>query len=164
MAPPLHFLPPPPSVLVRVTHAGRPALRPSAKADRAPRRFGGPSPLAPSLARVGAIRDSPGPTTYLCLRALLLLRFSSDSAVLLSFLLKIRSVRILDTIVCSAALLLAVLSGLGRLETHPASWLHLSFRSHRPYRFRHDNRDCACLMLDHLQPISDAENLPFYRW
>ena len=29
-----------------------------------------------------------------------------------------------------SAVLLAVLSGLGRRSTHPASWLHLSFRGH----------------------------------
>ena len=51
---------------------------------------------------------------------------------------KIRSVRILDTIVCSGSwigdIALAVLSALGRRQIHPASWLHLSFRGHWPYR------------------------------
>ena len=48
--------------------------------------------------------------------------------------------------------------------TYTASWLHLSFRGHWPYRFRHANRGFPGPMRDHLQPIPDAEHLPFYRW
>ena len=70
---------------------------------------------------------------------------SPDSVVLLQvpvhglslrFLLKIslRSVRMLDTIVCLGTFLSssAVLSGLGRRWTHPAILLHLSFCGHWP--------------------------------
>jgi hypothetical protein len=58
---------------------------------------------------------------------------SDDSALRPLLLLKIRSVRMLDTIVCSVqfgAIGLAVLSGLGRRYTHPGRWIHLPFRGH----------------------------------
>ena len=62
---------------------------------------------------------------------------------------------------------LAVLSGLGRSKlTLPGGWLHLSFRGHRPYRFRSDDGNCSelapGLMFDDFLPIPDAESLPFY--
>ena len=50
----------------------------------------------------------------------------------------------------------AVRSGLGCLWPHPESWLHLCFRGHWPYQFRHDYCGCQGLMLDHLQPSSYA--------
>ena len=50
---------------------------------------------------------------------------------------------------------------LGRRSTHPASWLHLSLRGHWPYLLRRYKRGCPGL---YLQPIPDAENLPFYSW
>ena len=56
---------------------------------------------------------------------------------------------------------LAILSSLGRRYTHPASWFHPSFRGHWPYWFRRDNRGWPDLMLDHLQPIPDAETCLF---
>ena len=50
---------------------------------------------------------------------------------------------------------LTVPSGLGRHWTHPASWLHLSFRGHWPYWFTRDNSGCPGLMFDHIQHIPD---------
>jgi hypothetical protein len=55
---------------------------------------------------------------------------SDDTALLPMFRLKIRSFRMLDSIVCSGRFGLAVLSGLGRLETHPGIRLDLPFRGH----------------------------------
>ena len=50
--------------------------------------------------------------------------------------------------------------------TLPGGWLHLSFRGHRPYRFRSDDGSCSelapGLMFDKFLPIPDAESLPFY--
>ena len=39
---------------------------------------------------------------------------------------------------------------LGRSETHPKSWRHLSFHDRRPYQFRHDNSGCPGHMLLYL--------------
>ena len=58
-------------------------------------------------------------------------------------------------------IVLAVLAGLGRSWTHPESWLYLLFHGHWPYQFRRDNSGCLGLMLNHLQPISYAQNLLF---
>ena len=48
----------------------------------------------------------------------------------------------------------------------PGCWLHLSFRSHWPYRFVSDGGNCSelapGLMFTHFLPIPDAESLPFY--
>ncbi len=63
---------------------------------------------------------------------------SDDAALLPLLLLRIRSVRMLDTIVYSEPLVwlfslslsLAVLSGLGRRYTHPGRWIHPPFRGH----------------------------------
>ena len=50
--------------------------------------------------------------------------------------------------------------------TLPVGWLHLSFRGHRPYRFRSNNGNCSelapGLMFDDFLSIPDAESLPFY--
>ena len=48
----------------------------------------------------------------------------------------------------------------GTLLNSPASWLHLSFRGHSPYRFRRDNRGCPGLMLAHLQCLFTDGNKP----
>ena len=81
--------------------------------------------------------------------------------------MKIRSVRILDTMVCSGSLVWLFSPAWDAVKlTLPGGWLHLSFRGHRPYRFRSD--DCICselapgLMFDYFLPIPDAESLPFY--
>ena len=58
-------------------------------------------------------------------------------------------------------IVLAVLAGLRRSWTHPESWLYLLFHGHWPYQFRRDNSGCLGLMLNHLQPISYAQNLLF---
>ena len=55
---------------------------------------------------------------------------------------------------------LAVLSVLGRRQSHPETWLHLAFRGHRPCRFRSNKRVVVPgLILVYLQPIPDAEYL-----
>ena len=52
--------------------------------------------------------------------------------------------------------------------TLPRGWLHLSFRGHRPYRFRRNDGSCSelapRLMFDDFLPIMipDGESLPFY--
>ena len=50
--------------------------------------------------------------------------------------------------------------------TLPGGWLHLSFRGHRPYRFRSNDGNCSelapGLMFDDFLSIPDAESLPFY--
>ena len=84
----------------------------------------------------------------------------------------VRSVRLssarLQCAFCDNVVCLALEDTLNALKLtlnfQAESWLHLSFRGHGPYRFRRDNRGCPGLMLDHLQPIPDTENLPFYRW
>ena len=103
-------------------------------------------------------------------RSQLLLLFNdgfNNTALLSWFLLKIRSLRILDTIVCSEPLVsLFSPAWIAVKVTLPGGWLHLSFRVHRPYLFRSD--DCNCLelapglMFDYFLPIPDAESLPFY--
>ena len=91
---------------------------------------------------------------------------SDDTALLLWFLLKIRSVRILDTIVCSGSLVWLFSPAWDAVKlTLPGAWLHLSFRGHRPYRFRSDDGNCSelapGLMFGDFLPIPDAESLPF---
>ena len=103
-------------------------------------------------------------------RSQLLCRFndgSDDTALLSWFLQKIRSVRILDTIVCSWSLVWLFSPARDAVKLIlPGCWLHLSFRGYRPYRFRSD--DCSCselapgLMFENFLPIPDAESLPFY--
>ena len=68
----------------------------------------------------------------------------SDNTALLSwFLLKNRSVRILDTIVYSGSLVWLCSPAWDAVElTLPGGWLHLSFRGHRPYRI--GGYDCSC--------------------
>ena len=67
-----------------------------------------------------------------------------DTALRLWFLRKIRSVRILDTTVCSGSLVWLFSPTWDAVKhTLPGGWLHLSFRGHRPYRFRSDNCSCS---------------------
>ena len=73
----------------------------------------------------------------------------------------------MDTIVCSGSLVWLFSPARDAVKlTLPGCWLHLSFRGHRPYRFRSD--DCNCselapgLKFDDFLPIPDAESLPFY--
>ena len=81
----------------------------------------------------------------LCLISALLRWFndgSDNTALLLWFLLKIRSVRILDTTICSGSLVWLFSPAWNAIKlTLPGGWLHLSFRGHRPYLFRSD--DCS---------------------
>ena len=92
----------------------------------------------------------------------------SDNTALLSwFLLKIRSVRILDTIVCSESLFWLFSPAWDAVKlTLPGCWLHLSIRGHWHYRFRSNDGSCSelapGLMFDNFLPIPDAESLPFY--
>ena len=92
----------------------------------------------------------------------------SDNTALLSwFLLKIRSVRILDTTVCSGSLVWLFSPAWDAVKlTLPGCWLHLYFRGHWPYQFRSNNGSCSKLapgpMFDNFLPIPDAESLPFY--
>ena len=59
---------------------------------------------------------------------------SGNTALLYRFLLKIRSVRILDTIVCSGSLVWLFSPAWAAVKlTLAGGWLHLSFRGHRPY-------------------------------
>ena len=83
--------------------------------------------------------------------------------------MKIRSVRILDTILCSGSLVWLFSPAWDAVKlTLPGGWLHLSlsFRGHRPYRFRSYDSNCSelapGLMFDDFLPIPDAESLPFY--
>ena len=104
-------------------------------------------------------------------RSQLLCLFSdgSDNTALLSwFLLKIRSVRLLDTIVCSGSLVWLFSQAWDAVKlTLPGCWLHLSFRGHWPYQFRSDDGNCSKLapglVFDNFLPqaIPDAESLPF---
>ncbi len=55
------------------------------------------------------------------------------------FLLQTRSVRILDAIVCSGPLVLALLSGQG----HPGLWFHPPFRCHWPYWLWSNTGSCS---------------------
>ena len=92
---------------------------------------------------------------------------SDDTALLLWFPLKIRSVRILDTIVCSGSLVWLFSPAWDAIKlTLPGGWLHLSFRGHWPYQFRSDDGSCSelapGLMFDNFLPIPDAQSLPFY--
>ena len=92
----------------------------------------------------------------------------SDNTALLSwFLLKIRSVRILDTIVCSGSLFWLFSPAWDAVKfILPRCWLHLSFRGHWLYRFRSDDDSCSelapGLMFDNFLPIPNAESLPVY--
>ena len=72
---------------------------------------------------------------------LLLFNDGSDNTALLSwFLLKIRTVRKLDTIVCLGSLVWLFSPAWDAVKLIlPGFWLHLSFRGHRPYRFRSDD-------------------------
>ena len=94
----------------------------------------------------------------------------SDNTALLSwFLLKIRSVRILDTIVCSGSLVWLFSPAWDAVKlTLPGCWLHRSFRGHWPNRFRSDDGSCSelspGLMFDNFLPILDEESLPFTLW
>ena len=48
---------------------------------------------------------------------------------------------------------------------HPECWCHLSFRGTWPYQFRSNKGAVVPIfMLVNLQPIPDAEYLPFYWW
>ena len=82
-----------------------------------------------------------------------------------AFLLKIRSVRILGTILWQhmfVEIVLAVLSCLGCSPTHPESWLHLSLRGIWPYWSRSSNSVVVPgLRLVFLQTIPYIEYLPF---
>ena len=96
------------------------------------------------------------------------LMMGSDNTALLSwFLVKFRSVRILDTIVCSGSLAWLFFLAWDAVKLIlPGCWLHLSFRGHWPYWFRSDNgtysKLASGLMFDNFLPIPDTESLPFY--
>ena len=92
---------------------------------------------------------------------------SDNTALLSRFPLKIRSVRILDTIVCSGSFGWLFSPAWDTIKlTLPGCWLHLSFRGHWPYLFRRDDGSCSelaqGLMLGNFLPIPDGESLPFY--
>jgi hypothetical protein len=55
---------------------------------------------------------------------------SDNTALLPLLLLKIRSVRMLESIACSEPLFLVVLSSLGSHYTNSGRWIHLPFRGH----------------------------------
>ena len=61
---------------------------------------------------------------------------------------------------------LAVLSGMGRCNTHPGRWIHLPFHGHWPYWLRSNN--CSCSRTNALQLSTFprcrfiAESLPSY--
>ena len=58
--------------------------------------------------------------------------------------MKIRSVRILDTIICSGSLVWLFSPALDAVKlTLPGGWLHLSFCGHGPYLFRSDDGNCS---------------------
>ena len=98
-------------------------------------------------------------------RLLRLFNDDADNAALLSwFLLKIRSVRILDTILCVGSLVWLFSPSWDAVKLILLGCL--SFRGHWPYLFRGDDRSCSelapGLMFDNFLPILDAESLPFY--
>ena len=60
------------------------------------------------------------------------------------FLLRIGSVRILDTTVSSGSLVWLYSPAWNAAKlTLPGGWIHLSFRGHRPYLFRSDDGSCS---------------------
>ena len=79
-----------------------------------------------------------------------------------AFELSFKSISMMQSI--HASLTSSVLSWSS--TTKVVSWLHLSFRGHRPYLFRSDDGSCSelapGLMFDDFLPIPDAESLPFY--
>ena len=90
----------------------------------------------------------------------------SDNTALLSwFLLRIRSVRILDTIVYSGSLVWLFSPAWDAVKLiPPGCWLHLSFRGHWRYRFRSDDGSCSelapGLILDNF--LSPTQNPCFF--
>ena len=97
-----------------------------------------------------------------------LFNYGSDNTANLSwFLVKVGSVRILDTIVCSGSLVWLFSPAWDAFKlTLPGFWLHVSFCGHWPYRFKSNDGKCSelapGLMFDNFLPIPEAESLPFY--
>ena len=87
-----------------------------------------------------------------------------SAVLLLGFFLKIRSVRILDTIVCSGTLLWLLSPAWDAVKLTPPVGFTFPYVVIDPTYLGATNVVAQAFMLDHLQPIPDAENLPFYRW
>ena len=83
----------------------------------------------------------------LCLISALLRWFddgSDNTALLLWFLLNIRSVNILDTTVRSGSFVWLFSQAWDAVKpTLPGDWPYLSFRGHWPYRVRSDDGSCS---------------------